>query len=104
MTSLPRERCDSASGREAARAEVTVKVPKGDVDAAALAAWRALAGVGFTLNASSAPASGTDPVAPSAGSPSWTISGTHDGFQAEVVANRADPGVRVWVVTPCFGT
>jgi hypothetical protein len=104
VTSLPSEACDSNSGRNAARYEVTVKPTKDQVDAAALAAWRSLAGSGFTLNASSAPATGTDPVAPGAGAPSWTITGNHDGFQAEVVANRADPGLRVWITTPCFGT
>lgn len=100
----PSEACDSNSGRNAARYEVTVKTASGDVDRATLAAWHALAGNGFTLNATSAPASGTDPVAPGAGSPSWTITGTHDGFHAEVVGNRSDPSVRVRVITPCFGT
>ena len=104
VSSLPSEACDSNSGRNAASYEITMQTAKADVDQATLAAWHALAGNGFTLNAASAPASGTDPVAPGAGSPSWTITGSHDGFQAEVVGNRSDPGVRVRVVTPCFGT
>lgn len=79
---------------------LSVDVPADQVDATTLAIWQGFQDQGFGNSPS-----GTTPVAPGPGSPSWTISLFRDGFRVEITGARTEPTyVSTYIITPCLRT
>ena len=79
----------------------SVDVPADQVDGYTAAVWQGFQDNGFGAGATT----GTTPVPPGPGSPSWTIALFHDGFQVEITGARTAPSyVSTYIITPCLKT
>ena len=81
---------------------LSVDVPADQVDEYTAAVWQGFQDNGFGTGAAT---TGTTPVPPGPGSPSWTIPMFHDGFTLEITGARTEPTyVSTYIVTPCLKT